>query len=1078
MSVMGTMAGMGGGGGGQAPQQFRIRTRPPTGPDMMEVEDDRHPKMSSLHSASLPPCYPGELEEVRLARTEGLRECLSIVKECGEEAVKEAGTDCIRSVSDFIAGWRFRDGDGGGAKHVGESDLVPLAVVDAGLQLGDRRSAVQHMKEGLERGNGELGGRRRPQVVAVLRAQDCRTVEAAFKQILRQKCHARGGARSRRPLFMDALEEWYGSCAISSSTSTWEPSGEEEGGEDGTAVDGARAPGRRVAAAAAARRRQGPVVVLLEDVEGFDKQVLRDLLNVLAQPPCKSRRVQRKTGGTVNRLGGTVTRFGRTLPLALVAIASARVGFPMDRLSPSAVRQLSPENFYFPSSVECIDLLYEKLFVQRRLPVWMGGRLLSWMKTTFDDTHLSLGMFSRQVIMAAFLHFNRPASYLCLQHCRPWLWRSSLSNCPVEAMTHMKYKLARDSKSMPANTLQASLPGVPARLDPQQAAGLIEKGLRREASMALRVWFFHKVWSVLLKSLEGRETPVELLRMADAVLGRPGRQAGGTREGAGAGLDVGTMRQRAVKLGSSVRILGLLSASKKSRRYYAELKEVSEALAYLLPGEVKGLLRELLRALPSANQRAAAAAAATDPSAAADADADAESGAISATTGSDDASTDDRSPELSGSTSPERSAERSGNTSPEISLKTTSPGPSSERSPTKRREISGKKSSQERPPTISQERPAENSRDFSSSPTAPLVVQGLDRTEADYLRRGAERVLGQWGRAEQEGWAEPDDNTIEWGRSTSYLNTCATSGGTSGGGGGGGGGKSAGSRGNRLFSSRSRQPAGSENGGAPSNAEDNQDQREALNRACLVRELQLLFLHVMGEARAASLGPGMVPPPPLAEHTSVLAEAYCCDEKEKDAIESSLCPLARANVDLGMMEGACKGSSRVILQRRSMSEEIPVLDLCALYSCYRGHGKTIDRSDWFLDFRKEALKHKTRIPAAAKATAPSTGGKTKKKSSRSREISGGAGGGGVQTSSKGGGGVPDEEGAIDPTGGAELLARFEHASDQLASMGYVRPLKRRKRAEAEGGGGKGQAPGPKGSVTRLVFSYTMEDGAL
>ncbi|CAM9638276.1 unnamed protein product, partial [Ectocarpus sp. 6 AP-2014] len=90
----------------------------------------------------------------------------------------------------------------------------------------------------------------------------------------------------------------------------------------------------------------------------------------------------------------------------------------------------------------------------------------------------------------------------------------------------------------------------------------------------------------------------------------------------------------------------------------------------------------------------------------------------------------------------------------------------------------------------------------------------------------------------------------------------------------------------------------------------------------------------------------------------------------------------------------------------------------------------------------------------------------------------GAGGGGVQTSSKGGAGVRDEEGAIDPTGGAELLARFEHASDQLASMGYVRPLKRRKRPEAEGGGGKGQAPGPKGSVTRLVFSYTMEDGAL
>ncbi|CAN0300371.1 unnamed protein product, partial [Ectocarpus fasciculatus] len=71
----------------------------------------------------------------------------------------------------------------------------------------------------------------------------------------------------------------------------------------------------------------------------------------------------------------------------------------------------------------------------------------------------------------------------------------------------------------------------------------------------------------------------------------------------------------------------------------------------------------------------------------------------------------------------------------------------------------------------------------------------------------------------------------------------------------------------------------------------------------------------------------------------------------------------------------------------------------------------------------------------------------------------------------------EDDGVIDPTGGAELLARFEHASDQLASMGYVRPLKRRKRLEAEGGV-RGKAPGPKGGVTRLVFSYTMEDGAL
>ena len=46
----------------------------------------------------------------------------------------------------------------------------------------------------------------------------------------------------------------------------------------------------------------------------------------------------------------------------------------------------------------------------------------------------------------------------------------------------------------------------------------------------------------------------------------------------------------------------------------------------------------------------------------------------------------------------------------------------------------------------------------------------------------------------------------------------------------------------------------------------------AMKRACLVRELQLLFLHVMGEARDVPLGPGMSDPPPLLENVSILAQ--------------------------------------------------------------------------------------------------------------------------------------------------------------------------------------------------------------
>ncbi|CAN0482405.1 unnamed protein product, partial [Laminaria digitata] len=45
----------------------------------------------------------------------------------------------------------------------------------------------------------------------------------------------------------------------------------------------------------------------------------------------------------------------------------------------------------------------------------------------------------------------------------------------------------------------------------------------------------------------------------------------------------------------------------------------------------------------------------------------------------------------------------------------------------------------------------------------------------------------------------------------------------------------------------------------------------ALRRACLVRELQLLFLHVMGEARDCPLGPG-INVPSLLKNTPILAQ--------------------------------------------------------------------------------------------------------------------------------------------------------------------------------------------------------------
>ena len=55
----------------------------------------------------------------------------------------------------------------------------------------------------------------------------------------------------------------------------------------------------------------------------------------------------------------------------------------------------------------------------------------------------------------------------------------------------------------------------------------------------------------------------------------------------------------------------------------------------------------------------------------------------------------------------------------------------------------------------------------------------------------------------------------------------------------------------------------------------------------------------------------MPPPPP----TLATLKVYCCDDRDREGLEASLCPLTRTSVDVGMMEGACKGTSSVVQKR-------------------------------------------------------------------------------------------------------------------------------------------------------------------
>ena len=105
--------------------------------------------------------------------------------------------------------------------------------------------------------------------------------------------------------------------------------------------------------------------------------------------------------------------------------------------------------------------------------------------------------------------------------------------------------------------------------------------------------------------------------------------------------------------------------------------------------------------------------------------------------------------------------------------------------------------------------------------------------------------------------------------------------------------------------------------------------------------------------------------------------------------------------------------------RKEMSEDHLVSDACLMYSRYTGQGKIIPRSEWFASF-KDSVREAEPV---------------------------------------------DGESFICPTAPAEVRVRFDHACQELAMMGYVKPSKKKRKGQEEG-------PGPKGAVARLVYNYT------
>lgn len=127
----------------------------------------------------------------------------------------------------------------------------------------------------------------------------------------------------------------------------------------------------------------------------------------------------------------------------------------------------------------------------------------------------------------------------------------------------------------------------------------------------------------------------------------------------------------------------------------------------------------------------------------------------------------------------------------------------------------------------------------------------------------------------------------------------------------------------------------------------------------------------------------------------------------------------------------------------SGEDQLIMSDSCLMYSLYTGQGKVIPRSEWFSSFKDS-------VTGAGGSRRETNQRQLRKKKQQQKEEE------------------EDEAVAevVDPKGPAEMRVRFDHASRELAMMGYVKPNLKKRRKE------DGKGSGPKGAVTRLVFNYT------
>ncbi|XP_065056849.1 origin recognition complex subunit 3-like [Rhopilema esculentum] len=171
---------------------------------------------------------------------------------------------------------------------------------------------------------------------------------------------------------------------------------------------------------------KNPIVIILEDFEGFHKSVLQDFILIASE-------------------------YIQDLPIVLVFSLATTIGAVHNSLPHSVSTRLSIEKFHAEPSLECLHIILNKVFITSQHPFKLGPRLLHVLYDKFLCQDFSIQSFASAVQFAMLEHYyDNPLSIFCTYDNK--MHRNAIDSLNEDHITYLinmpSYQRFQDRKSL------------------------------------------------------------------------------------------------------------------------------------------------------------------------------------------------------------------------------------------------------------------------------------------------------------------------------------------------------------------------------------------------------------------------------------------------------------------------------------------------------------------------------------------------------------------------------------------------------------------------------------------------------